>query len=46
VCFYEFVCGFLPFGEELDDPYEIYKIRMDCDYVSFPENVKNKKAKK
>jgi len=24
ICFYEFICGFLPFGEELDDPYEIY----------------------
>jgi len=25
VCFYEFMCGTLPFGEELEDPYEIYE---------------------
>lgn len=24
VCFYEFVCGGLPFGEEKEDPFEIY----------------------
>ncbi len=24
VCFYEFISGFLPFGEELEDPFEIY----------------------
>ena len=24
VIFYELICGFLPFGEDLDDPYEIY----------------------
>lgn len=23
VCLYEFVCGGVPFGEELEDPYEI-----------------------
>lgn len=46
MCFYEFICGYLPFGEDLDDPFEIYKIRMDNDYLLFPETVKNKKAKK
>jgi len=25
VIFYEFVCGFLPYGEELEDPFEIYQ---------------------
>lgn len=24
VCMFEFMCGYLPFGEEADDPYEIY----------------------
>jgi cGMP-dependent protein kinase len=24
VCLYEFMCGDLPFGEDLDDPYDIY----------------------
>jgi len=26
VCFYEFICGFLPFGEDLEDPFEIYQV--------------------
>lgn len=25
VCLYEFMCGDLPFGEDLDDPYDIYQ---------------------
>ena len=25
VCLYEFICGGLPFGEEAEDPFEIYK---------------------
>lgn len=25
VCLYEFMCGCLPFGEEAEDPYEIYE---------------------
>lgn len=25
IIFYEMVCGNLPFGEEMDDPYDIYK---------------------
>lgn len=24
VCFYEFICGGLPFGEEAEDPFDIY----------------------
>ena len=36
VVFYEFICGCLPFGEELDDPYAIYKVRMTCNYLPFP----------
>ena len=24
ICFYEFVCGTVPFGEELDNPYIVY----------------------
>ena len=26
VIIYEFVCSMLPYGEELDDPYEIYQV--------------------
>lgn len=25
IIFYEMVCGSLPYGEDLDDPYDIYK---------------------
>lgn len=24
VCMFEFMCGYLPYGEEVDDPYDIY----------------------
>jgi len=24
VCLYEFMCGFVPFGEGVEDPYEVY----------------------
>jgi cGMP-dependent protein kinase len=25
VCLYELMCGFVPFGEDSEDPYEIYE---------------------
>lgn len=25
VCFYEFMCGKVPYGDDLEDPFEIYK---------------------
>jgi len=25
ICLYEFMCGYVPFGEEAEDPYEIYE---------------------
>ena len=25
VCFFEFISGYLPFGEDLEDPFEIYQ---------------------
>ena len=24
ICFYEFICGFLPYGEDQEDPFLIY----------------------
>ncbi len=24
VCLYEFMCGYVPFGEDAEDPYQIY----------------------
>eukprot|EP01017_Pseudomicrothorax_dubius_P021557 TRINITY_DN2320_c0_g2_i2.p1 TRINITY_DN2320_c0_g2~~TRINITY_DN2320_c0_g2_i2.p1 ORF type:complete len:391 (-),score=74.98 TRINITY_DN2320_c0_g2_i2:131-1303(-) len=45
VCLFEFMCGMVPFGEEAEDPYEIYEeiIKKDIKYPSF---LKDKKAKK
>ena len=45
VCLYEFLCGSLPFGDEADDPYEIYEeiIKKEIDYPSY---FKDKKARK
>lgn len=25
VCLFEFLCGYIPFGENIDDPYDIYE---------------------
>ena len=25
ICLYEFLCGVVPFGEDLEDPYVIYE---------------------
>jgi cGMP-dependent protein kinase len=33
------MCGFLPFGEEAEDPYEIYKEIMETDELEFHPNM-------
>lgn len=45
VCLYEFMCGLVPFGEEAEDPYEIYEdiVRKE---IKFPSYLKDRKAKK
>jgi cGMP-dependent protein kinase len=37
VCLYEFMCGGLPYAEDVDDPYEIYEeiIKTNLKYPSF-----------
>ena len=37
VCFYEFICGGLPFGEEAEDPFDIYQdiIKKSITYPSY-----------
>ena len=34
ICLYEFLCGCVPFGEDAEDPYEIYEqiIKNDITY--------------
>lgn len=45
ICLFEFMCGMVPFGEEAEDPYDIYEeiIKHPIKYPSF---LKDKKAKR
>lgn len=45
VMMYEFMCGMLPYGEELDDPYEIYDEIVKKN-ISYPPYVSDRRAKK
>ncbi|CAD8175540.1 unnamed protein product [Paramecium octaurelia] len=45
ICLYEFMCGMVPFGEEAEDPYEIYEEIIKKD-ITYPNYLKDKKAKK
>ena len=45
VVLYEMVCGRLPFGEHLHDPYEIYQEVIRADGVSFPFFLQHKPTK-
>lgn len=38
VCLYEFMCGYVPFGEDADDPYEIYEQIIKKE-LEFPKHV-------
>ena len=45
ICLYEFMCGKVPFGEEAEDPYEIYEEIFNTK-LSYPAFCKDRKAKK
>jgi len=45
VVLYEFMCGKVPFGEDADDPYEIYE-QVITTPIQYPSFLKDKKAKK
>jgi len=45
ICLYEFMCGFVPFGENSDDPYEIYN-EILTKRLDFPAYMKDNEAKK
>lgn len=45
ICLFEFMCGYLPFGDDAEGPYEIYDDIMRNE-LKFPEFIKDKKAKK
>ena len=42
ICMYEFFCGKLPFGEELDDPMDIYRA-VSKEELSFPSFINDEK---
>ena len=42
ICMYEFFCGKLPFGEDYDDPMDIYRA-VSQEELSFPNFVKDEK---
>ena len=44
ICMYEFICGGVPFGENADDPMEIY-ISIINDKINFPPFCKDKEFK-
>ena len=44
VILYEMVCGRLPYGDEVDDPYAIYKFIIK-ERLSFPNFYTNQKGK-
>lgn len=45
ICLYEFMCGMVPFGEDAEDPYDIYEEILKKE-LTYPSYLKDKKAKK
>jgi len=45
VVLYEFMCGMVPFGEEAEDPYEIYE-EIITKPIKYPSFLKDKKARR
>lgn len=43
ICLYEFLCGGVPYGEDLDDVYDIYEEIMKNNLV-YPKEFKDRKA--
>lgn len=42
---FEYLCGFVPFGEKSEDPLEIYEDILNSE-LKFPKTLKDNKAKK
>ena len=45
VCMFEFMCGLVPFGEEEEDPYSIYKLIMKAEKIEYPNYFNDSQAK-
>lgn len=41
ICMYEFFCGNLPFGDDAEDPMDVYVSIVKCD-LNFPKFVKDR----
>ena len=37
VCLYEFMCGLVPFGEDCEDPYEVYQLITQNSGITYPK---------
>ena len=46
VILFEFMCGFVPFGEDLSDPYAIYEEIIKKKEIMFPNYLKDRMAKR
>jgi cGMP-dependent protein kinase len=44
ICVYEFFCGGVPYGEELDDPFQIHEVILKSRGLKFP-HLENKHTK-
>jgi len=44
IVLYEFMCGVLPFGETLDDPFKIYEEIVTTPEIVFPPHMHDKLA--
>lgn len=44
ICLYEFVCGYLPYGEDIEDPFLIYEKIMKTK-LNYPAYFKDKKTR-
>lgn len=44
VCLFEFMCGYVPYGEEQQDPYEIYLEIVNSKEIRFPSYIHDKVA--
>lgn len=45
ICLYEFMCGLVPFGEDSENPFEVYKL-ISSQTLIYPPYFKNKNAQK
>jgi len=46
ICLFEFMCGFVPFGEEAEDPYVIYEEIIKTKELTYPSYFSDAPAKK